>query len=69
VWLNADTLCDQPRGHYPQTNHRGHDPSGLTARWVDYIEQDGHAVEVDRGGGWPKEGDPEMTTPGPKGTP
>lgn len=52
VWLSEDTLCDRPDGHYPQTNHRGHDPYGLTGRWIDYIEQDGHAVEVDRGG-WP----------------
>jgi hypothetical protein len=50
VWLNEDTLCDQPRGHYPKTRHRGHDPNG-SGRWVEYIERDGQAVEVDRGGG------------------
>lgn len=51
VWLNADTLCSRPAGHWPDTRHRGYDPSG-SGRWIEYTEENGEAAEVARGGGW-----------------
>lgn len=49
VWLNGDTLCSRTDGHYPGTPHRGYNPYG-TGQWIDYVEIDGRAVEVARGG-------------------
>ena len=48
VWLNADTLCFRKLGHWPESYHRGYDPSG-SGQWIDCTEKDGQAIEVARG--------------------
>jgi hypothetical protein len=47
AWLNGDTVCSQPSGHWPQTNHRGYDPSG-SGKYIEYGEIDGKPEEIFR---------------------